>query len=171
MLIRPLEASDDLAALTRLIHAAYAVHAHRGLRYWGTHQSVEDTASRVASGSTFVLASEAELRGTITVRRPQPDSPVPTYREPRVFTLCQFCVAPSLKGQGWGRRLHQHAISYAQSAGAEAVALDTAEPATALIALYKSWGYSVVGACDWRPHTNYPSIVMAMRLAPGGSAP
>jgi hypothetical protein len=44
------------------------------------------------------------------------------------------------------------------------MALDTAAPAEALIALYSSWGYSLVGTCDWRPFTNYPSVVMAKEL-------
>ena len=48
--------------------------------------------------------------------------------------------------------------------GATTLALDTAQPATALIAMYVSWGYRVVGECDWRPFTNYPSVVMAQPL-------
>ena len=50
------------------------------------------------------------------------------------------------------------------------MALDTAQPATALIAMYESWGYRVVGECDWRPVTNYTSVLMARDLekAQGG---
>ena len=49
-LIRPVCAQDDLARITALIHAAYAPHTAQGLRYWGTHQTVEDTAKRFAMG-------------------------------------------------------------------------------------------------------------------------
>jgi hypothetical protein len=49
--IRPVTDDDDLVRLTALIHGAYAPHAKLGLRYWGTHQSVQDTAKRFASGT------------------------------------------------------------------------------------------------------------------------
>ena len=46
----------------------------------------------------------------------------------------------------------------------------TAQPAMALIAMYESWGYQVVGECDWRPLTNYTSVLMAHSLAEGHHA-
>jgi hypothetical protein len=48
--------------------------------------------------------------------------------------------------------------------GGKTMALDTAAPARALIAMYEAWGYKVVGACDWRPDTNYTSVVMSLAL-------
>ena len=60
--------------------------------------------------------------------------------------------------------LHTHLLNVARQAGATTLALDTAQPATALIAMYESWGYRMVGECDWRPFTNYPSVVMAQPL-------
>ena len=30
--------------------------------------------------------------------------------------------------------------------------------------MYESWGYQVVGECDWRPLTNYTSVLMARSL-------
>jgi hypothetical protein len=42
------------------------------------------------------------------------------------------------------------------------MALDTAAPATGLIAImYKAWGYELAGEHDWRPHTNYRSVLMS----------
>lgn len=99
-LIRPVSAGDDLQRLTHLIHTAYAPHAARGLRYWGTHQSVEDTAKRFASGTGLVMLEGDEYVGTITLRPPQPASPVALYREPGVWTFCQFCISPDAKGRG-----------------------------------------------------------------------
>jgi hypothetical protein len=43
--------------------------------------------------------------------------------------------------------------------------LDTAEPASGLIALYESWGYRIVGRADWRPNTNYESVLMSCALS------
>jgi len=164
LLIRPVTADDDLARLTTLIHCAYAPHALRGLRYWGTHQSVEDTAKRFASGTGLVMLDGEDYVGTVTLRPPQPESSVPLYRDPSVWSLCQFCITPDTKGQGYGKQLHAYALDYARRAGARVMALDTAQPATALIAMYESWGYRVVGECDWRPLTNYTSVLMARDL-------
>ena len=44
------------------------------------------------------------------------------------------------------------------------MALDTAAPAEALIAMYRAWGYETVGEVDWRPQTNYLSVVMRKAL-------
>ena len=68
-LIRPVCAQDDLARITALIHAAYAPHAAQGLRYWGTHQTVEDTAKRFAMGIGLVMLEDDDYVGTATLRR------------------------------------------------------------------------------------------------------
>lgn len=49
---------------------------------------------------------------------------------------------------------------FAIAHGCRYMALDTAQPAQALIEMYRSWGYVEMGTCDWRPHTNYLSILM-----------
>lgn len=159
-LIRPIAPDEDLAALTDLIHRAYAPQAAKGLRYWGTHQSVEDTAIRLASGQGFLAETGGVAVGTITLRPPQPASTVGVYRDSHTWSFCQFAVAPECKGAGIGQALHQHAIAFAAAAGARAMALDTAATADALIAMYQRWGYAIAAECDWRPHTNYRSVVM-----------
>jgi GNAT superfamily N-acetyltransferase len=163
--IRPVTATDDLERLTALIHAAYAPHARLGLRYWGTHQSTEDTAQRFASGTGLVmLDGGGDYVGTATLRPPQPESVVALYRDPTVWSLCQFCVSPHAKGRGYGKQLHAYATEFARQAGAQVLALDTAQPAAALIAMYESWGYELAGECDWRPLTNYTSVLMTRSL-------
>ena len=168
--IRHYRPGDDLAALTGLIHRAYAPHLKQGLRYWGTHQPSSDTEKRLNAGIGLVMLTDGQYVGTLTLRPPQPGSKVPLYREPHVYTLAQFCIAPEYKGHGLGRRLHDYALDIALKLGAKTVALDTAKPATALIQLYEAWGYAVFGECDWRPHTNYVSVVMARALATPGAA-
>jgi len=42
--------------------------------------------------------------------------------------------------------------------------LDTAEGAHHLIAMYESWGYRIAENVDWRPLTNYLSVVMVKDL-------
>ena len=86
--VRRVSASDDLHALTELIHAAYAPHAASGLRYWATHQSVADTEKRIARGVCFVGELGGEIIATINeqafssldapiTRLAPPDIPIP----------------------------------------------------------------------------------------------
>jgi GNAT superfamily N-acetyltransferase len=164
---REIGASDDMESLASLIRAAYAPHAAKGLRYWATHQTVEDTIKRYSSGTGFIGSIDGVVVGTILLRRPDPLSKVETYRDPATWKFEQFAVRPELKGRGVGKRLHDLATSYAYAGGCRRMALDTAAPADALIALYTAWGYSQVGTCDWRPFTNYPSVVMAKELSSG----
>lgn len=167
VVVRTLSPGDDLEALTRLIRSAYAVHADRGLRFWATHQSVEDTAKRFADGQGLVAELAGQVVGTITVRPPEVDASVAIFRDPFTWSIGQFAVSPDWRGQGIGRKLHQAAAAWALGRGARRMALDTAEPAVELIRLYQSWGYRVVGQCDWRPFTNYLSVVMVLELDGG----
>lgn len=153
-----------MALLTELVHDAYAPHASNGLRFWGTHQSVEDTAQRLASGVALVASIDTAVIGTVTLRRPNPNSPVQAYRDPDTWSLCQLAVRPTYKGSGIGWALHSAAAAIASEHQATTLALDTAAPATALIRMYERWGYRIVGDHDWRPHTNFPSVVMTRSL-------
>ena len=159
--IRELRMQDSMARLTRLIHAAYAPHAAEGLRFWGTHQTKEETARRFASGHALVAELDSEYVGTVIARPPQPESPLFLYRHPDVWSISQLAVSPQFKGRGLGRKLHDAAEALTLANGAAVLALDTATPAHALIAMYGAWGYRVVGSHDWRPHTNYLSTVMS----------
>ena len=168
MKIRAISDADDLVAITDLVHAAYLPHAQSGLRYWGTHQSVDDTAKRIHSGTALVMLDGGRYPVIVIVRPPQSESAVPLYRQSNVWSISQFCVSPEYKGKGYGRKLHEKALSFASDAGAEFMALDTAEPANGLVAMYQTWGYSVVGSCDWRPHTNYKSVLMKRAISNRG---
>ncbi|MBI5279647.1 MAG: GNAT family N-acetyltransferase [Burkholderiales bacterium] len=163
---RPVTVFDDLQSLTALIRSAYAPHAQRGLRYWGTHQTVEDTARRLAGGIGLVAELQGDIVATITLRCPEPESPVPLLREQHTWSFGQFSVAPRLKGQGIGKAIHDHALEVAYDHGCRTMALHTAQPATGLIAMYERWGYAHAGTCDWRPHTNYLSVLMSKALEP-----
>jgi hypothetical protein len=50
------------------------------------------------------------------------------------------------------------------------MALHTAQPAVTLINMYRSWGYTQVGTCDWRPHTNFLSVLMSKAVSSGVGA-
>jgi len=138
--VRDLQDTDNLTTLTDLIHAAYAAHASAGLNYWGTHQSVADTAQRFASGQGLIAENPSGYLGTAILRPPTPASDVPLYR--RSWSLSQFCIDPAYQGQGLGRRFHEKIVQLARTQGATTLALDTAQPAQALIAKYQALGLS-----------------------------
>lgn len=163
--IRPIEPDDDLVEITRIIRAAYQQLSDMGLRFWATFQSVEDTKQRFADGQGLIALVDNVIVGTITIYGPKPDSDVEIYRDPDTFCIGQFAVDPGRQGQGIGRRLHDEAIHLIMSRGGTSSALDTAEQATHLIELYSHWGYRIVGTADWRPLTNYRSVVMELKLS------
>ena len=151
--------------MTGVIHRAYARHARQGLQFWATRQTVDDTARRFDKGQGFVAELDGALIGTITMMGPRPDSPVAWYREAASRSFGQFAVDPGHGGCGVGRALHEHVLACAREEGAQRMVIDTAAPADELIAMYRAWGYEICGDCDWRPKTNYPSIVMTRALA------
>lgn len=160
VVIRDLDPADDLTVITKIIHLAYAQRQSENLRYWATHQTVEDTALRFGWGHALVATIESQIVGTVTIRPPQPESPVIAYRDPTTWVLYQFAVDPAHQGRCIGRKLHDAALAVAGSHGAKFAAIDTAVAAIDLIRMYERWGYSIIGECDWRPKTNYASIVM-----------
>ena len=117
------------------------------------------TEEREGYGQGFVAELEGEYVGTITVRPPQPESPLALYRNSNTWSICQFAVSPRLKGLGLGKVLHDVGLAHARERGAQIMALDTAAPAKGLIAMYRAWGYNCVGEHNWQPHTNYESVV------------
>jgi enterochelin esterase-like enzyme/GNAT superfamily N-acetyltransferase len=161
--IRRLSPADSLATLTDLLHQTYAPLAARGLRFSATHQSAEVTAQRIRGGVCLVAEHRGRLIGTITVSPHDPEDAAPAYREPGIFNFGQFAVAPDWKGRGLGRRLHAAAVDLVRALGGHALLLDTAAPATDLIAMYERWGYAEIGRTRW-DDTNYESVILRLPL-------
>ena len=160
IVIRPLLAEDSLADLTALLHRAYARLAGMGLRYMATHQSVDVTRKRVEKGQCFVALAEGVICGTIIFKDTVQTSGSPWYDRPDVASVGQFAVEPALQGKGLGRQMMGLAEERARASGARELALDTAEPATHLIAWYTRLGYRHIEYADWG-HTNYRSVIMS----------
>ena len=160
IIIRPLLAEDSLADLTALLHRAYARLAGMGLRYMATHQSVDVTRKRVEKGQCFVALAEGVICGTIIFKDTVQTGGSPWYDRPDVASVGQFAVDPALQGKGLGRQMMKLAEERALASGARELALDTAEPATHLIAWYARLGYRHIEYADWG-HTNYRSVIMS----------
>jgi uncharacterized damage-inducible protein DinB/GNAT superfamily N-acetyltransferase len=167
--IRPLAARDSLDALTELLHRAYAPLAAQGLNLTAATQTREDTARRAAEGQCFVAVQGGWLVGTVTVAGPYDQSSAPWtaaapwFRDRDTAHLHQFAVDPSAQRQGLGRRLVASCEQWGRERGYRLLALDTAEPAAGLRAMYRRLGYSDVGHVQWAGKS-YRSVIMRKAL-------
>ena len=66
ILIRELQDGDSIEELTSLLHRAYRRLLDMGLRYWATHQTVDDTRTRIAGGECLVAVLNGRIVGTVT---------------------------------------------------------------------------------------------------------
>ncbi len=162
-MIREFRSTDDLEALTGLLHRAYSVQAGRGLRFTATHQSVEVTRLRIERGHCFVWEEGGRLVGTICLYPPDPENGQEVYRDPLTWHFGQFGVEPGGKGRGIGKQLHAKVLEEAYARGGRWMALDTAAPATDLIGMYGRWGYREVARHTWGT-TNYESVILRRPL-------
>jgi len=167
--IRLLAARDSVAGLTALLHRAYAPLASQGLNFAAATQSVEVTQQRAAEGQCFVAERRGRLVGTVTVCGPYDLAAAPwvagvaAFRDRDTAHFHQFAVDPGHQRQGIGRRLVAACERWARERGYKRMALDTAEPATELRALYERLGYVPVAQVQWEGRS-YRSVVMEKAL-------
>ena len=165
VLFRYLRDSDDLQALTELLHRAYAPLAAAGMRFVASFQDVEVTRQRVSGGETIVGIDAGRIIATITVKPPAATKGSAFYDQPDVAGVGQFAVAPGHQHRSIGTMLGRVVEKRAQELGARYLALDTSERATHLIALYEAHGFRQVETVQWEG-LNYRSVVMAKLLGP-----
>lgn len=167
--IRPLAARDSFDALTALLQRAYAPLAAQGMNFSAATQDAETTRRRAAEGHCLVAELSGEIVGTVTVCGPYSadEAPwtagVPWFRDRDTAHFHQFAVDPGLQRRGLGRRLVQACEQWAHEHGFKRMALDTAEPARALRALYRRLGYAEVGQVQW-DGKHYRSVIMLKSL-------
>ncbi len=164
--LRPLDDTDSIPPITRLLRDAYAALADMGFRYLATHQDDETTAKRLRQGQPVIAELDGRIVGTVTLYPPRDESPCVWYMRPEVWSFGQFAVEPGLQRSGVGTRLLEWIERRAAEQGAEELALDTAEGATHLRAWYTRLGYRDVGYATWEV-TNYRSVIMSKRLVTG----
>ena len=161
---RPLSPTDSVEEITDLLHRSYLRNAQAGLRFLATHQDASVTRERLDRGLSFVAELEGRIVGTITLHL-RGEKPYGDYNPAHpIASFGQFAVDPEHQGMGLGDLLLDEVEKTALAAGCRELALDTAEPATGLIAYYKRRGFEIVGRADWRPTTNYQSWIMSKIL-------
>ena len=161
--IRDIDASDSIEELTKLLHDAYAYLDGMGLNYTAVDQSAATTRERIEAGQCFVALADNRLVGTIVVEPTIQDPLCPYFGKPGAASVHQLAVAPSHQRRGLGNRLLNHAEAWARTQGYKELALDTAEPAHHLIAMYSKLGYKQVGSAQWNGK-RYRSVIMAKKL-------
>lgn len=164
--IRGLSATDDLERITEVLHAAYGQVAEReGLRFLASHQTSEVTRERIEGGvATWVAECHGSLIGTVTLH-PCRTYSTDGYKPPApTCWFGQFAIDPEYQRLGLGSRMLRVVEEEARAQGAQYLALDTAQPATGLIAFYEREGFTIVAEVDWQPVTNYLSWVMIKPL-------
>ena len=163
VLIRDLQDGDSIEALTALLHRAYARLLEMGLRYWATHQTVEDTRTRITGGRCLVAVLDGRIVGTVTYQYPPRWRDTPWYLRSDVACVSQFAVEPEHQRRGVGSALMTRAEQIATEDGVTELALNTAEPAVHLIDYYVKRGYRAVDHTDGTlPH--YRSVILSKRL-------
>ena len=164
LLLRPFSDAQEIAPLTALLHRASARLAAMDLRFMATHQPPEVTARRVAEGECLLAYDGDRLVGSILYRPAARTGGSPWLDRAEVASLAQLAVEPGLQSRGLGARLMRWAEARAAAEGAAEIALDTAEPATHLVAWYARSGYRAVETAQWS-HTNYRSVIMSRAVA------
>jgi len=162
--IRRLDNKDSLEKLTSLIHRAYRQLADLGFRYWGTHQTTEDTKKRVSNGECYVGVNKSKIIGTILLTPPCKIIGNPYYNRPDVSTFHQFAIEPDFQNKGYGSQLLNFIENRAIELGARELACDTADKAVHLIDFYLRRGYRKVDEADW-DITNYKSVILSKSLS------
>jgi GNAT superfamily N-acetyltransferase len=162
--IRPVAGTDDIEALTALLHAAYAVLGDAGLNYTAVDQSPETTRKRLSGGAGFVaIDGDGRVVGTIVYHAPGIIRSTPWLERPGVAHFGQFAVAPAFQRHGSGSLLLNHVETVAQAAGAAEIALDTAETAHTLVDWYVKRGYRAVEHAQWKGK-RYRSVILSKTL-------
>lgn len=161
--VRALRRSDSVEALTRLLNRAYAELGAMGLNYTAVDQTPDVTEQRISGAQCFVAERQGVLIGTVLVKPTDPGSACSYFAKPGVSTLGQFGVDPAYRRMGVGLKLLRTCEEWARTNGFKELALDTAKPATHLVALYGRLGYVPVGEVRW-PGKVYESVVMSKAL-------
>lgn len=161
--IRRFNATDNVSEVTALLRAAYAMLGEMGLNYTATYQDDEITRRRCAKGECYLAFIDEELVATVTLEPPSVNKNCEWFRKSGVASFHQFGVLPHLRGAGLGSRMMAFVEQRAKELGAIELAIDTAEPATHLVAFYEKRGYRIVDHVQW-DGKNYRSVVMSKKI-------
>lgn len=165
-IIEPYRAgSDEIGAITALLHRAHAPLAAAGMNYLAATQPDDVTEARLASAASSWLAKEGrEIIGIITYYSDLRGATAPVwFRRSDVGVFAQFGVEPAFQKRGIGRDLLATVERYAKEHGKSELACDTAEGATHLRDYYARRGFREVATHSYLD-ANYASVILSKTL-------
>ena len=157
-------ARDSYAALTALLHRAYAGQVAMGLRPLAGRQDEATTRRRCESGECYIAALDTRIVGTILFQEVEEAALPPHFLRPGVAHFSLFAVDPGHQGHGIGGLLLALVESRARTLGFGDLALSMAEPDAALLRFYDHRGYRFIEHWRW-PYTNYRSAILSKGIS------
>jgi GNAT superfamily N-acetyltransferase len=164
IIIRPFTSADSIPEITRLLHLAYRSLLDQGMRYNASHQDDQATLRRCLQGETYLAIKDEKIVGTITLKSLERTKGSSWYDRPNVASFGQFAVQPELQKKGIGTKLLDTIENRARELSIDELALDTADGASNLIAMYESRGYRFIEYANWET-TNYRSVILSKKLS------
>jgi GNAT superfamily N-acetyltransferase len=153
-----LSTDSDVAAVRLLVNQAYKELADMGLNYTATFQDEEKTRQRMNRGRCFLLLDGERIIGTISIH----DEDY-LKRSKKCAYVAQFGIHPDYKRKKLGSLLMDHVEKLAVDDGYASIQLDTAKPATHLVAWYLKRGYQIIADYKWAGKT-YESWIFEKEL-------
>lgn len=151
--IRPFRA-EDRAGFERVVSSVLSEFGFQLDEILDT--DLVDPAARYAA--IWVAVHESVVVGTLALR---------SLEDGRSAELKRMFLLPPYRGQGNGRSLLQHALSWARDAGFEAVVLDTSPAMAVAQHLYESVGFVRTGTrTEQGARDSRSEILYELRLAP-----
>jgi ribosomal protein S18 acetylase RimI-like enzyme len=142
----------DVGAIREVAYAANEeFRAPMGeILFAGYLANVLDVESRAREADVLVVEDGSGIVGTITLYRDINDEGMPTAFPTGTAGIRATAVSPTARGQGIGSALVNAAIARAQSVGARAIALHTADCMEGAMRLYERHGFRRAPEHDFR---------------------
>ncbi|MGU7769861.1 GNAT family N-acetyltransferase [Burkholderia sp. MR1-5-21] len=137
-------AHDSYEQLTAMLHRAFARLGMMGLNCTCVDQDEAVTRRRAQAGDCYVVVSDGNIIGTMTLYAQDAASACGHYHRHDVASIRQLAIDPSWQKRGIGKSLLAFAEHWASTRGYTELALDTPYPAAHLVAFYRRQGFRIV---------------------------
>jgi len=139
LVLRPLQPDDDMAAVGRLVQAAY--FALPGYPHDPEYdESLADVAGRADEAQVMVAELDGEVVGCLTFV-PDQNSSHHEFDDPDCASFRYFGVSPAVQGKGVGEAMVRWCIDAARTAGQHRLRIHTLEAMPGAQRLYQRLGF------------------------------
>jgi GNAT superfamily N-acetyltransferase len=156
---------DDVTILRDLLRDAYSARAQEGLNFTASYQDEEMTRQSLLKNDrqTFIASTGDKVIASFQLcHEKKSNSGTGIY-------FNRFAVHPSFQKHGVGGIVLEHAATIARTRGFRQMWLDTARPATDLVAFYQRHGFNI-DRQTWYVGKTYSSWVMRRELEPSSTS-